>query len=74
MLRTRGKGKTGEQENHETVHPKETGLMHYFIFLADSYVTVPDVQSKKNDANETNSGFFIFFSNDLFLKGPGQYP
>ena len=47
--------------------------MHYFIFLADSYETVPPTNIKKNDANETNSDFFVFFFNDLFRKSTGQY-
>jgi hypothetical protein len=36
LLRMGDKRETIKQKQHQTVHPKETRLLHYFIFLADS--------------------------------------
>src|ERR1700720_2500452 len=68
------KRETIKQKHHETVHPKETGLLHYFIFLADSYETTRVMSNPKNIANETTPDFFVFFSVYHYHKGSGQRP
>ena len=44
----------------KTVHPKETRLMHYFIFLADSYETVPSVKYLKKTMRMKRILIFLF--------------
>ena len=47
LLRMRGNGQKTKEKHQNTVHPKETRLLHYFIFLADSSEMAPALFSKK---------------------------